>query len=187
MVEDAVMGLKTVKSGIGIFRALSGDLITKQLEEYGAHSRPELTMLMAFVRPGGARGMLVIGGLTVRSSLYVSRNTGASAVIASARSSMPRVECDALAAKDLTASVAVNRSSCPTAVTTPPGSRLALFCAGRHDKPFTGHYLSFGKGRWLRGPASDVVSARGRARTRADHALLAARHGLTLPPCCPRS
>jgi FkbM family methyltransferase len=45
------MRLTTVECDIGVFRAFSGDLITRQLETFGAHSRPELAMLMALVRP----------------------------------------------------------------------------------------------------------------------------------------
>jgi FkbM family methyltransferase len=46
------MGLVTVECAIGVFRSFAGDVITSQLQTYGAHTRPELAMLLAFVRAG---------------------------------------------------------------------------------------------------------------------------------------
>jgi Met-10+ like-protein len=46
------MGLATVECAIGAFRSFAGDVITSRLRTCGAHTRPELAMLLALVRAG---------------------------------------------------------------------------------------------------------------------------------------
>lgn len=46
--------LELVSTLYGPTYAYKGDMITKQLKRFGAHTRPELAMLLSFVRPGDA-------------------------------------------------------------------------------------------------------------------------------------
>ncbi len=51
LADRSLARLDEVETELGVFRSQAGDLITRQLREFGAHQRGVLNMLLALVRP----------------------------------------------------------------------------------------------------------------------------------------